>query len=246
MGKLLLAFLTVTSALVAVQTAAAMGLAGVATNLIVAEELADICLPDLKRKGRIPELEAAFVLLKSAMTKNAELLHPGQPAAKFATAVDRYVEDGRRREASAPANPQLCNEQTTGAIRAALRQASDPKFADALVKMGGTVAAYDVRVPFGGKPGAPMTYASLASQQNLLGMINDNEGGTCPAPAIDQVVLVSRAPGGALHLPPFILPPMQYTESWRVHCGAAVRQMLATFKEDSEGPAGIAMVKRQP
>ena len=163
MGKLLLAFLTVTSALVAVQTAAAMGLAGVATNLIVAEELADITVQT--------------------------------------AAVASHCMPTRLRS---------------------------------------------IRVPFGGKPGAPMTYASLASQQNLLGMINDNEGGTCPAPAIDQVVLVSRAPGGALHLPPFILPPMQYTESWRVHCGAAVRQMLATFKEDSEGPAGIARVKRQP
>jgi hypothetical protein len=228
--------------LASVQTVSALGLMQVARSIIGAEERTNICRPDLKRDGQVPELADAFVALKAAMTKNAELLHPDGSPAQLAADVDQYVENGRKHELTGPANPQLCNEQMLGWMRTSIGKLSDPKFAADLMTMGEMLGPYDTRLPLSGKPGAPMTYAIAGSQRNLLRMINDSQSGGCAAPEVDQVVLVFRAPGGALHLPPFILPPIQYTEEWQVHCGAAVHQMVLTFKEDSEGPAGVAEV----
>src|SRR5664279_5881765 len=120
MSRVFAAVAIAMAGLSSVQTVSAMGLMQVANSLIGAEERTSICRPDLKRDGQVPEFAAAFVALKAAMTKNAELLHPDGSPVQLAADVDQYVENGRKHEVTVPANPQLCNEEVTSWMRTSI------------------------------------------------------------------------------------------------------------------------------
>ena len=61
MSRVFVAVAITMAGLSSVQTVSAMGLMQAANGIIGAEELVDVCSPDLKRNGRVPEFAAAFV-----------------------------------------------------------------------------------------------------------------------------------------------------------------------------------------
>ena len=236
--RLWLASLVVAAGSLTASPAGALGLLAVGRTLVFVEQAVGICLPERK-----PELGPAFVAMKAAMTKNALLLHPDRSPDAVAAEVDAYVETSRSEESSGPSSS--CTEPIKATLNQQLGAAKDSTFIDGLTKLAAILGPYDVRAPFGGEAGAPLTFALSASQHNLLRMIDDNQSGNCPKPEIDDVVLVSRKPLEPLHLPPFILPPLQYNENWTVHCGSQVRTFAVTFNQDSEGPSGLAEVAQK-
>lgn len=109
---------------------------------------------------------------------------------------------------------------------------------------GETLLPYDVQQHIDGSTDSPTTYALPSTQANVLGGIADNLAGTCDTPTVTAVELVSRTVQADLtNLPPFVLAPITYQERWKVDCAGHGTAMLATFKQDSEGPTGVFAVE---